>query len=188
VLIEIEAVINCRPLAYVGADDVRESLTPSHLVCGKRIIGLPSRTKTLESLTENYYHVMKVLSDARDRWFKEYLTELRCHHRHQQKRTIHPEVGDLVLVDQKKIKRQNWKVSRVTKLNWKERHRTGAVISFGAEKAELRRPLELLYPLEAQRWDSFSFLGNELNDDHTNSSKENSSLDKQQQQRKLVSQ
>ena len=34
-LVEIEAVINCRPMTYVGSDDVESCLTPSHLVCGK---------------------------------------------------------------------------------------------------------------------------------------------------------
>ena len=35
VIVEIEAVINCRPMTYVGSDDVESCLTPSHLVCGK---------------------------------------------------------------------------------------------------------------------------------------------------------
>ena len=40
-LVEIETVM-CRPLTYVGLDDVESCLTPSHLVCGKKIFDLPN--------------------------------------------------------------------------------------------------------------------------------------------------
>ena len=38
IIIEIEAVINSRPLCYIYTDEVDEVLTPSHLFMGRRLI------------------------------------------------------------------------------------------------------------------------------------------------------
>ena len=35
ILVEVEAVLNSRPLTYLYSDDVEEPLTPSHLVIGR---------------------------------------------------------------------------------------------------------------------------------------------------------
>ena len=40
VLVEVEAVINSRPLTYMSPDDVQEMLTPAHLILGKRLLML----------------------------------------------------------------------------------------------------------------------------------------------------
>ena len=40
-LVEIEAVLNSRPLGYVSGEDTDEPITPSHLVVGRRILSLP---------------------------------------------------------------------------------------------------------------------------------------------------
>ena len=40
-VVEIEAVINSRPLSHVSAMDVEEPLTPSHLLVRRRILSLP---------------------------------------------------------------------------------------------------------------------------------------------------
>ena len=40
VLTEIEAVINCRPLMYISAEDLDEPLTPSHFLYRRRIQNL----------------------------------------------------------------------------------------------------------------------------------------------------
>lgn len=41
-VIEIEAVLNSRPLSYIATDDVEQSLTPSHLLIGYRLYLTPS--------------------------------------------------------------------------------------------------------------------------------------------------
>ena len=33
-VVEMEAIINARPLSYISTEDVEEPLTPSHLLCG----------------------------------------------------------------------------------------------------------------------------------------------------------
>ena len=40
-VIEVEAIINSRPLTYVSDNDQKEQLTPSHLLSGHCIITLP---------------------------------------------------------------------------------------------------------------------------------------------------
>ena len=35
VLVEVEAVINSRPLTYMSPDGIQEALTPAHLILGK---------------------------------------------------------------------------------------------------------------------------------------------------------
>lgn len=44
-LVEIEAILNCRPLSYVSSKDLEEPLTPSHLMFGRRppehLVSLP---------------------------------------------------------------------------------------------------------------------------------------------------
>ena len=41
VLTEIECVLNSRPLTYVSTEDLEEPLTPSHLICERRILSVP---------------------------------------------------------------------------------------------------------------------------------------------------
>ena len=41
ILVEVEAVLNSRPLTYLHSDDVEELLTPWHLVIGQRLLTLP---------------------------------------------------------------------------------------------------------------------------------------------------
>ena len=44
VLVEVEAIVNSRPLTYVYDDveGVSYSISPSHLLCGRRTISLPN--------------------------------------------------------------------------------------------------------------------------------------------------
>ena len=37
IIVEIEAIVNSRPLTYICDDEVEEVLTPSHLLLGKRL-------------------------------------------------------------------------------------------------------------------------------------------------------
>ena len=40
-LVEVEAVLNSRPLTYLSTDDLEEPLTPSHLLVGRRLLDMP---------------------------------------------------------------------------------------------------------------------------------------------------
>ena len=40
-VVEIEAIINSRPLTHISSEDQEEPLTPSHLLCGYRLLSLP---------------------------------------------------------------------------------------------------------------------------------------------------
>ena len=89
---EVEATLNSRPLSYVSPDDLEEPLTPSHLITGHRILSLPEPAMgedpddhtyqpTRERLTRRMKHLAELQHKFWTRWKREYLQELREHHR-----------------------------------------------------------------------------------------------------------
>ena len=90
------------------------------------------------------------------RWRREYLTELREHHRYGRlgASTNHHDIvriGDIVTVYDKNVPRAFWKLARVMQLiPSKDGIIRGALIRVGSSSKQilLRRPLEHLYPLE----------------------------------------
>ena len=87
VLMEIEAIINCRPLSYLSAEDLDEPLTPSHLMTGHRLLSLPNVTGSVDSNDEDFVvscddlndrvqHLNSILEDYWIRWRDEYLLQL----------------------------------------------------------------------------------------------------------------
>ena len=166
-VVEIEAVINSRPLSYISSTDYEEPLTPSHLVVGRRLLNLPDYLGHVcdpgdedfevntSQLTKRVKHLASVLSHFWKRWRSEYLNELRESHRYSAKKTLCcPSVakGDVVIVHDDALPRGLWKLGRVQEvLTGRDGLPRAALVRVASRDRQhilLRRPLQLLYPLE----------------------------------------
>ena len=88
-LTEVEAIVNSRPLSYLSSEDLKEPLTPSHLLNGRRVLSLPDGLGTdtdindvdfsvsSEDLNTRLLHLTRVLDDYWVQWRDEYLLGLR---------------------------------------------------------------------------------------------------------------
>ena len=52
-IVEVESIINSRPLSYISSGDLEEPLTPSHLLIGRRVLNLPDNLGVLLSDPED---------------------------------------------------------------------------------------------------------------------------------------
>lgn len=166
-LTEIEAVLNSRPLTYLSPDDFEEPVTPSHFLCGRRILNLPDGLRqedvdeefelaqsTQATLSRRLRHLNATLNHFWKRWKREYLLELREAHRYHNGKedATPPSVGDIVLVSDDSTPRGLWKLARVNSLiKGKDGQTRGAVLqvaSGSGRSSTLQRPIQLLYPLE----------------------------------------
>ena len=162
ILTEVEGVINSRPLTYCN-EELGEILTPSHLMIGRRILDRPSPiddvTRNTDGKTEigdvtrRAKHLQNVLNHFRGRFRREYLTELREHHRcKRSKKREKINVGDIVTIFEDKIPRQRWNLGRVEKLlssaDGEIRSAVVRVSKSGRKSGTLRRPIARLYPVE----------------------------------------
>ncbi|XP_066927907.1 uncharacterized protein [Clytia hemisphaerica] len=153
VLMEIEVMINNRPLTYVYPE-MEEALTPNHLIFGRRIntvaekLGertaqVEKRVQYLETLLEHFWN----------RWNKEYLTELREHWKQKRmKRQPITKVNDIVLIMDDKLARSKWRVGIIEKLipsnDGQIRAATVRTVTETGRISYLRRPVNKLIPLE----------------------------------------
>ena len=121
ILVEIEAVINARPLTYVFDDSEGASypLTPSHLISGRNLLQEPNEkytelVSTYESLSRRAKYQHDLLSQFTKRWKEEYLIGLMEAYRTQQNtNNVCISEGDLVILKDDQMKRQFWKICKV---------------------------------------------------------------------------
>jgi hypothetical protein len=123
IVIEIEAVINCRPLCYLYSDEIEEVLTPSHLLTGRRLLSravihtADVREETVESLTNRQKYLNTLISHYENRWKKEYLTELREFQKNKDRSPARQiELGDVVLIEEEGLPRCRWRLGKVDEL------------------------------------------------------------------------
>ena len=161
-IIEVEAVLNSRPLTYISSEDATEPLTPSHLLVGYRILTLPDPTLpddsdyTPENLTRRMNHLAKTLGRFWRRWKREYLLELREFHRSREKGGMPHTIqkGEVVTVYDENHPRGLWRLGRIEELIESSDGRVRGVyvkvLSKNGHIKVLRRPIQHIYPLELQ--------------------------------------
>jgi len=164
-VIEVEAILNSRPLSYVTVDDIDEPLTPSHLLHGRRLLNLPDANMkanlnfdtdvSTSDLSKRMKHLSCLMNHFWLRWRNEYLLELRESHRHSAKKRGKADtvkIGDVVIVHDDDKPRRLWRLGRVVKLIAGSDNRVrGAEImvkSKSRRPTTMKRPLKKLYPLE----------------------------------------
>ena len=168
-LAEIEAVLNSRPLAYVSGEDLDEPITPSHLIIGRRILSLPDDASYVCDLDDEEFslnskqansrvkHLNNILNHFWRRWRTEYLSTLREVHAHTMKKqgaegSAQISVGDVVIVKDDHLPRGQWKLAVVQEtLKGRDGLTRAAVVRVTAsarQHSTLKRPIQLLYPLE----------------------------------------
>ena len=160
IVVEVEAILNDRPLTYVSSD-IRdeEALTPAHLLYGRRITSLPHPHVESDEVDDPTYqtnidflgktkHVTLLIQHFWQRWRHEYLTSLREFQKGSGINKESVKVGDVVLIHDDNP-RVNWKLALVTSIN---RGRDGLVRSVNLRTANgtTNRPITRLHPLEVQ--------------------------------------
>ena len=150
----------------MSSDDLDEPLTPSHLLLGRRILSLPDNLShqgdigdddfevDSDHLNKRVRYLTNVINQFWKRWRHEYFLELRESYRASQGRSKGSPiaVSDVVLVHNKHQPRGFWKLARVKEtIVGKDGRVRGAVLKLSTKNGQttlLRRPLQLLYPLE----------------------------------------
>jgi hypothetical protein len=177
---EIEAVINSRPLVYVG-DDLHSNIpiTPAHFLSNNPKIGIPELEidsdddyipieSTKDNLLKLWKKGQRLLDIFWKTWKDEYLLSLRERYQntfknHPGQMQFKPKIGDIVLVKDD-TSRGNWKFGKITQLiksRDDECRSAKVLISSGNE---LGRPLNLLYPLEVSGEEQQSELKDETSE------------------------
>ena len=162
ILIEIEAILNSRPLTYIDDDiNSENALTPSKFLSISGYTGCPDieeedyMTKfSVSNLLNSWKKGQKHLNSFWNKWNAEYLDMLR------ERKSIKlkpikgevrrkPKVGEIVIIKDEKIPRGNWKVAKVKNLIESEVDLVHRAATLEMPNGRiLKRPFKYLYPLE----------------------------------------
>ena len=150
VLTEVEAIINARPLTFVG-DDIRdqEPITPAHLAIGRSLRSLPVPTDIPEEdtgLLKRYLYRQKLVGHFWRRWQDEYLQQLSIRPKWNQEEPP-LKVGDIVLVSEDKTPRGKWPLARVIG-TFPGRDNVIRTVKLQTSKGQLKRPIQRCCKLE----------------------------------------
>ena len=125
-IVEIEGILNCRPITYVYNDEFSEPLAPSHLIYGYRILSTKSINEqnlleneqfSTSNLSKRIKYLHNLLESYWNQWTKEYLNQLREHHTSRKNVNSIIKLGDdIVFIHNHNAKRNVWKLGKVVRL------------------------------------------------------------------------
>lgn len=115
--IEIEGILNSRPLAYLSSDPNDPlTLSPAHYLIGESLNTLPELdwNETPANRLSVWQHLAKVRQDFWRRWSVEYLNELQQRNKWRDEKP-NLSVGNVVLVKDKNMSCMQWPLGRIVK-------------------------------------------------------------------------
>ena len=154
--------MNARPITYIydDSESISSPLSPSHLIYGRRIVNLPNDQyfeviSTNKSLTRKLRHHRMLLENYARQWRTEYLQSLRENSNAKMNQQPEIAVGDIVIVQNDKTKRNFWKLAKVEELLPGEDGVVRAAViktcSDNTNRSQLlRRSVKHLIPLEVR--------------------------------------
>ncbi|RCN24267.1 hypothetical protein ANCCAN_30041, partial [Ancylostoma caninum] len=167
VVVEIEAVINSRPITpYREKDPSFHILKPCDFISPEVTLQLPPGADTYDIAVEGhrlsdwYKDTLEVLNCFWNIWYSEYLSALAQRHQRRLRQLrythTHPCVNDVVIIGDDNIPRGQWKLAIVTKLHSDSK---GVVRSAEVRTSKgkfLTRSITHLYPLEISAQDDYN--------------------------------
>ena len=144
---------------YDDENGISFPLTPSDLLCGRRIAQNPNIlhfdvVSTSKALTHQAKQHFRLLAGFNKQWSREYLLSLRECHRVRLSNgiaSIPIAVGHIVLIRNKGTARCFWKLAKVIELIPGQNNVVRAAwveVATDKRPMKLRRPLQMLTPLE----------------------------------------
>eukprot|EP00112_Aurelia_sp_Birch-Aquarium-sp1_P012254 Seg2575.2 transcript_id=Seg2575.2/GoldUCD/mRNA.D3Y31 product="hypothetical protein" protein_id=Seg2575.2/GoldUCD/D3Y31 len=157
ILVEIESVINSRPLTYVYDDSegISYPLTPSHLINCRNLDRLPNDAhfeivNTYESLSKRARYNRRLLTQFTTSWKREYLLGLLEAYKPKDNANEPViKVNDIVILRNGQVKRSFWKLCKVVELlTGTDGTVRSARVQVADGKKVFNRSLKHLIPLE----------------------------------------
>ncbi len=163
---EVEAVVNSRPLVYVGSElEDRWTLSPADFL-GVTKVGIPvfesedgedpdyeEKVTSAEKLGKKWIHSLRQLDQFWQCWRDHYLLSLRERKQVDLKQNrsrvaIQPSVGDVVLIQEPNLPRGHWRIGKIQEtLQSRDGEIRSAKVLLPNGKL-FTRAVKLLYPLE----------------------------------------
>ncbi|TWW77362.1 hypothetical protein D4764_12G0007520 [Takifugu flavidus] len=121
VLIEVEGILNAKPLRYVSSDVADpDPVTPSMLLMGRRDASLPQVSYVPDALTRRRWRQSQMIADHFwSRFIKGYLPTLQVRQKWRIP-TSNLEIGPVVMIVDPQLQRALWPVGKIVNLNVSE--------------------------------------------------------------------
>ncbi|XP_028412339.1 uncharacterized protein LOC114535156 [Dendronephthya gigantea] len=153
VLTDIEAVINSRPLTFIG-DDIKDgqTITPAHLALGRSLKAIPDVTigsSPIPPVSSRFLYRQSLINRFWRRWLTEYLPQLTIRQKWLEEKPP-LKVGDVVLMSEDNVKRGNWPLAIVQEVHM---GKDGLIrtATLQTKSGQRRRSVQKLYLLEEAR-------------------------------------
>uniref|UniRef100_A0A1I7VZZ9 DUF5641 domain-containing protein n=1 Tax=Loa loa TaxID=7209 RepID=A0A1I7VZZ9_LOALO len=168
--VEIEGILNTRPLTYLNFDDYRV-IGPIDFISPYVLLDIPTNEDIIQDefrlhplntkgkLVNYWSNILKTLDVFWEIWKNEYLSSLRertqreiVSPKRMEKRT--PRRDEIVLLNEPGLPRGMWKLVKIQELNTGMDGRIRSVMVQTPNGKLLKRPINLLYSLEVEEEDS----------------------------------